>query len=204
MRVLGLILAGGEGRRMGGADKALVHLAGRPLLAHLCARLGPQVAALALSANGDPARFREFGLPVLADDAAFGPSALGPLAGILAGLRHGAGAGMGVVVSAPVDCPFLPGDLVAGLVAASRAGTRATHARSLGRDHPATALWPVALAGPLAAFLASGAKPRVRDFAARIGAVPVDFPDPRAFDNMNTPEDLARAGARIAAAAGRA
>jgi len=179
---------------MGGADKALVPLGGRPLLAHLCARLGPQVATLALSANGDPVRFAGFGLTVLADDAA-----LGPLAGILAGLRHAAGTGMDCVLSAPVDCPFLPSDLAAQLAAASLGGSRAAHARSDGCDHPATALWPVAATDPLADFLASGATPRVRDFAARIGAVAVDFPDPPDFDNVNTPADLVRAEARIAA-----
>lgn len=179
---------------MGGADKALLSLAGQPLLALVRARLGPQVAALALSANGDPARFAAFGLAVLADDAA-----LGPLSGILSGLRHGARQGMGAVVSVPVDCPFLPGDLVPRLAAASEDGTRAVHAASGGREHTATAFWPVAVADELAAFLASGAKPRVRDFAARIGASVVEFPDPRAFDNINAPRDLVRAEAWIAA-----
>lgn len=192
-----MILAGGRGRRLGGADKALVRLAGKPLLAHVAARLAPQVAALALSANGDPARFAGFGLPVLADE-----EALGPLAGILAGMRHAVRLGAGVVVSVPVDCPFLPDDLVARLAAASGGGTRPAHAQSGGRDHPATALWPVTAAEPLAAFLSSGAKPRVRDLAALLGAVAVDFPDPRAFDNMNTPEDLAAAESRLTATGG--
>lgn len=192
MKVLGLILAGGRGQRMGGADKALVRLAGKPLLAHVAARLGPQVAALALSANGDPARFAGFGFPVLADE-----EALGPLAGILAGLRQAAHLGAGAVASVPVDCPFLPDDLVARLVTASGGGVRPVHARSGGRDHPATALWPVTATEPLSAFLSSGAKPRVRDFAALLGAVTVDFPDPRAFDNMNTPQDLTLAEDRL-------
>ncbi len=191
MLIHGVILAGGEGRRMGGADKALMPLAGRPLLAHVQARLAPQVGALAISANGDPARFAGFGLPVLPDS-----QSLGPLSGILAGLRHAAAEGASALVSVPVDTPFVPGDLVARLAAASEDATRPVHATAGGGRHHACALWPVALAGPLAAFLASGAKARISDFAATHDGVAVEFPDVAAFDNLNTPEDLAAAAGR--------
>ncbi len=191
MRILGVILAGGQARRMGGADKALMTLDGRPLLAHAIGRLAPQVAALALSANGDPARFAAFGLPVLADD-----QPLGPLSGILAGLRHAQATGHDAVLSVPVDCPFLPAHLAARLCSASEDGAAPVLAQA-GRVHPATALWPVAMTGRLAGFLASGAKPRIMDFAAAQGARTADFPDAAAFANLNTPEDLGAAQGKM-------
>ena len=189
MRGIAVILAGGEGRRMGGADKALLDLGGRPLIAHVLDRLAPQIGRVVISANGDPARFAFTGLEVLADEAS-----LGPLSGILAGLRCARDSGAGLVISTPVDAPFLPADLVARLHAAWPAPG---YAQAGGRDQNATALWPVALTEPLAAFLASGAKPKIADFAAAHGAVPVPFPDPGAFDNLNRPEDLARAEAAL-------
>ncbi|GAB1361452.1 molybdenum cofactor guanylyltransferase [Rhodobacter sp.] len=195
MRIFGIILAGGQGRRMGtvgqGADKALLPLAGRPLIAHVCDRLEPQVEALAVSANGDPARLRRFGLPVLADD-----TPLGPLAGILQGLLWAGAQGADALVSAPVDAPFLPGDLTPRLILAAD-GPGLALARSGGRLHPTFGLWPVALAPDLAGFLASGAKPKVMDFALSQGAAIADFPDDGAFSNLNTPEDLAAAAALI-------
>lgn len=190
MRIAAVILAGGQSRRMG-RDKALVRLAGRPLLTHVQRALAPQVAALALSANGDPARFAEFGLTVLPDHAS-----MGPLSGVLAGLRWAAAQGAGAVVSAPVDAPFLPDDLVTRL--AEGGGAAPVLAESGGVMHPALGLWPVALAGPLEDFLASGAKARVRDFALAQGGRTVAFPDPARFLNLNTPEDLAAAEARLA------
>lgn len=195
MRIFGIILAGGQGRRMGtagqGADKALLPLAGRPLIAHVCDRLEPQVEALAVSANGDPARLRRFGLPVLADD-----TPLGPLAGILQGLLWAGAQGADALVSAPVDAPFLPGDLTPRLILAAD-GPGLALARSGGRLHPTFGLWPVALAPDLAGFLASGAKPKVMDFALSQGAAIADFPDDGSFSNLNTPEDLAAAAALI-------
>ncbi|MBJ2151096.1 molybdenum cofactor guanylyltransferase MobA [Paracoccus sp. IB05] len=188
MSLFAVILAGGQGRRMGGADKALLPLAGQPLIAHVIARLQPQARRLLISANGDAARFAFTGLEVLPDE-----TSLGPLAGILAGLRAAQAAGGTALVSAPVDAPFLPGDLIARLATALPGPG---FARAGGRDHNATAIWPVALADPLADFLASGAKPKIADFAARHGAHAVDFPDAAAFDNLNTPEDLARANSR--------
>lgn len=171
---------------MGGADKALMLLNGRPLLSHVADRLAPQVAALALSANGDATRFAAFSLPVLPDALS-----MGPLSGILSGLRHALANGHEAVLSAPVDCPFLPADLAARLMAA-RIGAAPVLAQA-GRVHPATALWPVTLAGALADFLASGAKAKIMDFAAAQGAQTADFPDPAAFANLNTPDDLSAA-----------
>lgn len=185
MRIYGLILAGGEGRRMGGVDKAFLPLAGRPLIAHAIDRLGPQVEELAISANGDPARFAGFGLPVLADQAR-----QGPLSGVLAGLRWARAAGADAVVSVPVDTPFLPGDLVPRLWLAGDGG--AAVAEAGGRTHPACGVWPVALADDLAAWLVAG-EARVMGFAARHGAARAGFSDANAFLNLNAPDDLARA-----------
>lgn len=190
MRIDGCVLAGGEGRRMG-ADKALVTLAGKPLLSHVIARFAPQVDRLWLSANGDAARFARFGLPVVPDAAP-----MGPLSGVLAALRRAAADGATALVTVPVDSPFLPGDLVPRLcLAAEAAPADLALARSGGRVHPVFALWPVAQIGPLAEFLASGAKPRLMDFAA--GAALADFPDDGSFDNLNTPDDLAAAEALL-------
>lgn len=192
MRIFGVILAGGQGRRMGGVDKAFVHLAGRALVAHVADRLEPQVERLAISANGDGARFA-LGLPVLAD----GPGA-GPLAGVLAALHWAAPLGATAVLTAPVDAPFLPGDLCPRLcLAAETAPERLAIACAGGRAHPTFGLWPVSLAQPLAAFLASGVNPKVMDFARAHGAAEADFRDAFAFENLNTRDDLARAEALL-------
>lgn len=195
MRIHGVILAGGQGRRMGGADKALLPFAGATLLDQSIARLEPQVAALALSANGDATRFARFRLPVLPDD-----QSVGPLSGILAGLTWAAAGGASHLLSAPVDAPFLPGDLAPQLLMAGEG--RLALAAAGGRIHPVTALWPVALAPALAAFLASGAKPKVMDFATAQGAAIATFPDAAAFANVNSPQDLAAAEAYLAGGAG--
>jgi molybdenum cofactor guanylyltransferase len=187
MRIWGVILAGGQGRRMGGADKALVPFAGGTLLAHAIARFQPQVENLAISANGDAARFSGFGLPVLPDTAS-----LGPLSGVLAALDWAGDADF--VASIAVDTPFIPGDLVPRLILAGAPAM----AHSGGRDHPTAALWPVGLRDPLRVFLASGAKARVRDFLDHHGAARAVFPANGAFDNINTPADLAAAEARRA------
>lgn len=188
MHIHGVILAGGAGRRMG-ADKALVPLAGAPLVSHVIARIEPQVERLMLSANGDPARFARFGLPVLADAVS-----MGPLSGILAALGAARARGATAVVSVPVDCPFLPGDLVPQLcLAAEGVASGVAVARAAGRLHPVFGLWPVAAEPALAAFLATGVKPRLMDFAQSQGAALADFPDDGAFENLNTPEDLAAA-----------
>lgn len=187
LRIFGVILAGGEGRRMG-ADKAFVPLAGRPLIAHVLDRLEPQVERVLISANGDAARFSAFGCPVVEDAV---PQ--GPLSGVLAALTVAAAMGATHLVSAPVDTPFLPGDLVPQLLfAAERSPVGLALASDATGDHPATAIWPVGLAPALAAFLASG-EAKVTRFTAAQGAAWAKFPDPRAFLNLNTPEDLAAA-----------
>lgn len=190
---VGVILAGGQARRMGGGDKALLPLGTGTLLSHVIERFSPQVAALALNANGDPARF-DTRLPVLADSI---PGFAGPLAGVLAGLDWAAAEGASHVVSAAADTPFLPADLVARLLlAAERAGTPIALAASgePPRPHPTFGLWPVALRDDLRAALEGGLR-RILDWTERHGAATAPFSsagfDP--FFNINRPEDLARA-----------
>jgi molybdenum cofactor guanylyltransferase len=196
LRIFGVILAGGEGRRMGGRDKALLTLAGRPLIAHVLNRLEPQVERVLISANGDAARFSALGCRVVADDR---PQ--GPLSGVLAALRAASAMGATHVVSTPVDTPFLPGDLVPQLLLKAETSLEGlAFAADATGDHPATALWPVALAPALAVFLASG-EAKVTRFAEAHGAARAVFPDPRAFLNLNTPEDLAAAEALLKGAA---
>ena len=201
-RPAAVVLAGGLSRRMGGNDKSLVMLGKRPLLAHVLGRLAAQTADIAISANGDPARFADFGRPVLADTI---EGHLGPLSGLLAGMIWARGIGSRQIVSAPTDCPFIPADLVSRLARASADNPGApVLASSGGRRHPVVGLWPVALAGRLLEFLASGAKHRVADFADGCGAASTDFPmtalSGRALDpffNINTPQDLADAEAAL-------
>ena len=194
VRLFGVILAGGQGRRMGGADKAMLRLAGHTLVERAIARLEPQVERLAINANGDATRFAAYGLPVLADD-----DPQGPLSGVLAGMDWAAGLGASAIVSVAVDCPFFPGDLVPRLaLAAESASGGVALARSGGNDHPTFGLWPVGLRGALRGFLQSGEKARVRTFADMQGATRADFPDDGAFGNLNTLDDLARAEALLA------
>ncbi len=197
MNIVGLILAGGGGTRLGGRDKALVGLAGQPLLAHVIARFSPQVADLALSANGAPERFAEFDLTVLPDA---GDSA-GPLSGILAGLDWACLQGADALVTAAVDTPFLPCDLVPRLLLAAEAQDRPVAiAASAGRLHPTFGLWPVSCRDALAGDLGQG-RLRLHDAAASLGAATADFPvvgglDP--FFNINTQADLAQGEALAA------
>lgn len=191
--VLGVILAGGLSRRMGGGDKALAPLHGRPVLAHVIDRLAPQVHGLVLNANGDAARWAAFGLTVVPDGL---PEFPGPLAGLLAAMDWGAGR-YGWIATAACDSPFLPRDLVARLRAAGGGG--AAIAASGGRRHPVAGLFPVALRGTLAAYIAGGGR-KADDWAARCGAAVAAFEaspvDP--FFNINTPEELAVAeGLRV-------
>lgn len=191
--VLGLILAGGRARRMGGGDKPLLRLGGRTLLERVVERLGPQCGAgLALSANGDPARFTGFPGPVLPDPL---PDRPGPLAGILAGLEHAAAQGIARVVSVSGDAPFLPEDVVTRLQAVAPE-TGLALAASGARQHYTIALWPVALRDDLRDYLTRGER-RVGAFLDRHGAAVASWPieplDP--FLNINTPEDIAAAEA---------
>ena len=153
MTVAGLVLAGGLSRRMGGGDKGLRPLAGRPMLAHVIARLAPQVGPLAINANSDPAAYAPFDLPVLVD---IHPGFAGPLAGVLTGLAWAESLpGVTHVATAATDTPFFPRDLVGQLqaLAGSDAAERIVMARSPAGRHPVFGLWPVALRDDLARFL---------------------------------------------------
>jgi len=178
-----------------GADKALIRLGGETLLSHAIARLEPQVERLGVSANGDAARLTAYGLPVLPD-----ATPLGPLAGILAALRWAAPLGATAIVTLPVDTPFAPGDLVPRLCLAAETSPSGCAIASAAKDHPACGLWPVTLAEPLAAFLASGGSAKVMTFAEAHHAARAAFPDEAAFQNLNTPQDLAAAEALLRAA----
>ena len=192
--VLGLILAGGRATRMGGGDKCLLPLAGRPILAHIVERLAPQVARIALNANGDPARFAAFGLPV-APDAVAGFA--GPLAGVLTGLEWARDRvpDLRWVATVPGDGPFLPLDLVARFLAAVEAGAEVVAGSSGGNPNPVIGLWPVALAGELRRALVEEGLRKVDRWTQRYRLATVDWPaepvDP--FFNANTPEELAEA-----------
>jgi molybdenum cofactor guanylyltransferase len=191
LRIFGVILAGGEGRRMG-ADKAFVALAGRPLIAHVLDRLEPQVERVLISANGDPTRFAAFGCEVVPD---LHPQ--GPLSGVLAALSRAAEMGATHLVSTPVDTPFLPGDLVPHLMLAAEGLAKGLAlVRTTDGDHPATAIWPVGLVPVLANFLAGG-EAKVTRFTDAHRAARAMFPDARAFLNLNTPSDLAAAEALL-------
>lgn len=193
MRIAGLILAGGQGRRMGGVAKALLPLSGRPLAAHVIARLAPQVDRLALSANGDPVRLAGFGLPVLADLP--GEAGEGPLAGLRAGLRWAAAEGAGALVTAATDTPFLPADLVVRLAAPGGVAC----ATWRGRAHYTAALWPLCEAARIEALFATGER-RVRVALGAATEVAFDDLPEDPFANLNTPEDLAAAAARLGGA----
>jgi molybdopterin-guanine dinucleotide biosynthesis protein A len=197
---LGLILAGGLARRMGGGDKPLTRIGGDTILSRAIERMRPQCARLLLNANGDPARFADTGLPVVADDV---PDFAGPLAGILAGLDWSAVNAPDVadVASVPGDCPFLPRDLVGRLHAArAAAGTPLACARSGDWRHPVVGLWPVALRADLRRALTAEGLRKIEIWTARHGVALADWPvdpvDP--FFNVNTPQDAAEA-TRIAA-----
>ncbi len=199
-KTVGVILAGGRASRMGGGDKALLELGESTLLDHVIARLRPQCAALAINANGDPARFARLGLPVIADTIGGLP---GPLAGILAGMEWAAARGGDSLVSAAGDTPFLPGDLAERLRDAGGGGlalAASVDGEGVQRLHPTFGLWPVALRGDLRAALERGER-KVATWAQNHGAAVAQFAagegtDP--FFNVNTPNDLERARALLA------
>lgn len=199
MKPVAVLLAGGAGRRMGGGDKFLRELAGRPILSHVIARIAPQVTALAINANGDPDRFAAFAYPVIADLIEGSP---GPLAGIHSGMRWAAVAHPDIseIMSIPTDLPFLPLDLVERLQAARLAAEAdIAVARSEGQQHPVVALWPVRLAAELLHAVTAEDLRKVTGFAARYRVVHVDCPvgaiDP--FFNINTPDQLRQAQSLI-------
>jgi len=196
----GVLLAGGLARRMGGGDKPMRQIAGRTILERVIARLQPQCDGLILNANGDPARFKGYGLPVIADGVADFP---GPLAGILAALDWAAANRPGVkwILSAAADCPFLPRDLVARLHRA-RADENAelAVAASDGQSHPVIGLWSVGLREDLRHALVVEDIRKIDRWTARYPLTTVEWPvqtlDP--FFNANTMDDIA-AAERLAA-----
>jgi molybdopterin-guanine dinucleotide biosynthesis protein A len=192
---LGLVLAGGLARRMGGGDKALITIGGVAIIDRVLALLRPACAGIIINANGDPARFARYGLPVVPDSV---PDFAGPLAGILAGLDWAAAnrPGLNWVVSVPGDCPFLPHDLVRRLhEARAKSGAPLACARSGDWRHPVVGLWPVALRDDLRHALVVEDLRKIEVWTARHGIAIADWPaqpvDP--FFNVNTPEDAAAA-----------
>jgi molybdopterin-guanine dinucleotide biosynthesis protein A len=202
----GLILAGGLARRMGGGDKSLLLLGGKSVLTHVIERLAPQVGPIALNANGDPARFASYGLPVLGDPL---PDYPGPLAGVLAGLNWAADMGATHIVTVAADTPFFPTDLVTRLqkaaaeqgVGLALAGTPDPK-RGIARQ-PTFGLWPVALRHDLHDALLDGLRKIVLwtdQHNAATAVFEIDQIDP--FFNLNTPEDMLAAQDMIGARAG--
>ena len=196
---LGLILAGGRARRVGGGDKARIRIGEKTILERVFAALAPQCSQVIINANGDPSRFADTGLRVVAESVA---DYAGPLAGILAGLDWTADHAPEIewIVSAPSDCPFLPPDLVAGLHRARiEADAPLACAASAQRLHPVVALWPLSLPADLRHSLLSEGARKVESWTTPRGVAVAAWPttpvDP--FFNVNTAEDVAEAN-RIA------
>jgi molybdopterin-guanine dinucleotide biosynthesis protein A len=204
VKVVGLLLAGGQSRRMGGGDKTLRLLGGIPLLERVIERLRPQIDALVLNANGDPARFARCALPVVPDSV---PGFAGPLAGVLAGLDWAATyrSDCHYVVSVATDAPFLPADLVVRLAEGlDEAGADLSCATSGGRSHPVFGLWPVRLRDDLRGALVDQGIRKVDLWTARHKLATVPFSDQPVdpFFNANRPEDFAAAEALLKSAVG--
>lgn len=181
---------------MGGCDKSLQMLGGRPILTHVIERLTPQVESMVLNVNGDPARFAAWNLPTASDDVVGNP---GPMAGILAGMAWAAQKGCDKIVTVPTDTPFLPFDLVEQLSAArDRESAEIAVAASGAYTHYATALWPVNLESALRQQLSDGVR-KLEDFmrAFRVAVVTYGTDDGDPFFNINSPEDLAAAQTHI-------
>lgn len=190
-KVAGLILAGGLGSRMGGVDKGLVALDGRPMVAQVLDRFSPQVAQVLINANRNADAYAGFGVAVVADRV---EGFVGPLAGLDAGL-HAASPDCQWVATCPCDSPFLPLDLVARLLAAAKAGgAEVAMARSEGQTQPVFLLAHRSTAASLAAYLAGGGR-KIDRWVEGERHVIVDFDDcPEAFANINTAEELAGLG----------
>jgi molybdenum cofactor guanylyltransferase len=194
--IVGVVLAGGQSRRMGGGDKGLLELGDKPMLGHVLARLTPQVARVAINANGPPERFAAFGVPVVADSIG---GFAGPLAGVLAGMRWAAQEAPTArwIATTSADAPFIPMDLVARLRAAAVSRPKAIAiAESSGDLHPVIGLWPVAHAVDLEAELNAGIR-KVLRWTDKHGTIPVPFEVAKAggteidpFFNANTPGEL--------------
>ncbi len=195
--ILGLILAGGLGRRMGGAAKPLLAFEGKPLIERIIGIMRGQCDALAINLHDlrpeSAAPFSGYGLPLLVDAL---PGHAGPLAGVLAGLDHASQAGFAQVVSLPCDCPFLPGDLVARfLLAGQRTSDGFARAASGGREHPVIALWPTHCREDLRRAMVEEGLRKVGEFQQRYDVATVEWlfraRDP--FFNINRPDDFSRA-----------
>ncbi len=200
--VVGVLLAGGKSSRMGGGDKCLRELGGKPILTRIIERLQPQVSEIVINANGDPARFDAFGLPVVSDSVA---GYQGPLAGVHAALEWVKANRPGVehIVTVATDTPFFPADLVHRFLDAAGDASAFRVAQSDMGVHPVIGLWPIGLSEPLETSLARGER-KVTAWTKDHGAVPVFFStvdvggqsiDP--FFNINAPEDLAAAEALL-------
>jgi molybdopterin-guanine dinucleotide biosynthesis protein A len=185
IEVTGLVLAGGQGSRMGGVDKGLAPFRGRPMVAHVIDRFAPQVDELLVNANRHPQDYARFGHPVIADEI---PGFAGPLAGFERGLAHARGRYLATV---PCDSPFLPPDLVARLrEALERQGAQAAFARTGGQSHPVFCLMRRDVHASLRDFLASGQR-KIDRWTAGLALVEVPFDDEAdAFANINTREEL--------------
>ena len=193
--IVGVLLAGGLARRMGGGDKPLRTLGGKPILDHVVARARPQVRDLLLNVNGDPQRFASYGLPTAVDVI---DGHAGPLAGILTGMEWARKTHPGAkwLASFATDAPFFPDTLVRRLRrTVEDEGAEIACAQSGGRTHPVFALWPVALADDLRAAMTGEDMRKIDAWTARYHIIHVDFPttpfDP--FFNINKPENLAEA-----------
>ena len=193
--VVGLLLAGGLSRRMGGGDKGLTQLGGRSVLSRIIDIARPQVNALLLNANGDPERFSEYDLPVVADVISDFP---GPLAGVLTGLEWLKDNRPDVrwLATFPSDAPFMPSDLVARMMAEIEDdGAQLACAITNGRTHPVVGLWPVDLAEDLRRAMVDEEMRKIDLWTARYSLVEVEFScdpvDP--FFNANRPEDFGEA-----------
>jgi molybdopterin-guanine dinucleotide biosynthesis protein A len=192
---LGLVLAGGLARRMGGGDKARIEIGGISILDRVLATLSTQCTDIIINANGDPERFADTGCAVVPDNVEDHP---GPLAGILAGLDWLAAQDNGVewILSVPGDCPFLPDDLVEKLhIARRKTGVPLACARSGTWRHPVVGLWPLALRADLRKALVDEGLRKIEVWTARHGVAIADWPDQPVdpFLNVNTPEDVERA-----------
>ena len=188
MKIIGAIIAGGQSRRMGGREKAFLELAGKPVILHVIEQLEPQVDQLVINANGEPARFSEFGLEVVPDGLT---SLTTPLAGLHAALQFTKSVDGDVLVTVPSDTPFLPFDLVARLL--EKTGINgAAIAASGGRDHYIIGAWKTELLEDLESAIARDNLFRVKDWANRVAAHKVEWPVERhdPFFNVNAPEDL--------------
>ena len=188
MAITGLILAGGRSSRMGGVDKGLQPLRGKPMVAHVIERLAPQTSTLAINANQNLDSYRAFGYPLWPDPT---PEFEGPLAGLHTGLLH---CDTQYLATAPCDSPFLPTDLVARLheaVAAShaKAAYAATGNGGPQQSHPVFCLLDKSVLPSLAAYLQQGGR-RMLAWLASIEAIEVRFKDESAFRNINTLEEL--------------